>query len=82
MISCQQYDYIEIACMYQFDVIITLMSGETITATALDTKRNAANLECIAIKQSGDITLVELNQILSLEALKANPHFDKITFNH
>ncbi|HFU74774.1 MAG TPA: transcriptional antiterminator, partial [Arcobacter sp.] len=27
MISCHQYDYIEIACMYHYPVALTLKSG-------------------------------------------------------
>ncbi len=82
MISCQQYDYIEIACMYHFDVIISLTNGEEVIATAIDTQRNALNNECIKLQQSQQTILVELNQIISIEALKANPHFDKIIFEH
>ena len=82
MISCEQYDYIEIACMYRFELIITFISGESITATAIDTKRNKENQECLVIQHASDSALIVLDQIIAIEAVKANPHFTKITFIH
>ncbi len=82
MISCEQYDYIEIACMYHFKLIITLMSGDTITAIALDTKRNSENQECLVTQQVNQTALIVLDQVAAIEAVNTNPHFSKITFTH
>lgn len=40
MISCEQYDYIEIVCLYHYPIELTMKSGERINGVALDTKRN------------------------------------------
>lgn len=37
MISCNQYDYIEIACMYKFPLRLTLVSNQVVEGTAIDT---------------------------------------------
>ena len=49
MLSCQQYDYIEIACMYHYPVKLTMKSGTIVQAKALDTARNEDRQECIKV---------------------------------
>ena len=80
MISCAHYDYIEIACMYHYEIRLTLKSGEIIEGIALDTARNVSLEECIKIKTDQTENLVILNHIVTLEALINNPHFQTISF--
>lgn len=80
MISCQQYDYIEIACMYRFPVRITLKNEEVIEATAYDTKKNDKNEECLLLKAGDKEQLVTLDEIAQMEAQIENPHFTSVTF--
>ncbi|GIU24670.1 Rho-binding antiterminator [Shewanella schlegeliana] len=49
MISCNQYDYIEIVCLYRYPIALKLKSGETINGIALDTTRDAKKRECIKL---------------------------------
>ncbi|WP_019529087.1 Rho-binding antiterminator [Dasania marina] len=81
MINCNQHDYIEIACLYQLPIKLTLKSGAPIAATAIDTQRNDAKEECIKIKVGSDHQLIVLNDISTMQALIANPHFDTISFS-
>ena len=78
MISCDQHDYVEIACMYRYQVKLTLKSGEEITGIALDTRRNAQLQECIAINNSD--TLIPLDSVATMAALAENPHFKLVNF--
>lgn len=32
MLSCEQYDYIEIACMHRYPVLLTLKTGQEISS--------------------------------------------------
>jgi len=50
MISCHLYDYIEIACMHQYPVKLTMKNGKVFECTALDTKYNDAKQECIKVR--------------------------------
>lgn len=75
MISCSDYDYVEIACMHRYPVRLSMKNGQKIEGTALDTTRNDVKAECIKLSQQSGERLVELDQIASIEALTANPHF-------
>tara|TARA_R110000868_G_scaffold142465_1_gene359869 strand:- start:50171 stop:50416 length:246 start_codon:yes stop_codon:yes gene_type:complete len=81
VINCNQHDYIEIACLYQLTIKLTLRSGDHIKGIAIDTQRNTAKEECIKIKVGTDHQLIVLDDISTMQALIANPHFDTISFS-
>ncbi|MDO6684845.1 MULTISPECIES: Rho-binding antiterminator [unclassified Agarivorans] len=81
MISCQDYDYIEIVCMYHFPIRIELVIGETIQGKALDTQRNTEQEECIKVLVGEDERLINLSSIKRLTVLMDNPHFHAVEFN-
>ncbi|WP_440906113.1 Rho-binding antiterminator [Catenovulum sp. SX2] len=80
MISCSDYDYIEIVCLFNYPIQLTLKNGNTITAIALDTARNDAREECIKINIRGKDTLVILDSIAKLRITVDNPHFVEVVF--
>ncbi len=80
MISCGEYDYIEIVCMYRYLIRLTMKSGESIEGVAIDTKRNESGNECIKVMVGETATLVELDGILKLSVLVENPHFTEVNF--
>ncbi len=80
MISCEQHDHIEIVCTYQFPIKLSLKSGLTIKGIAKDTCLDEHRAECIKVKQGESITLVVLEQVLSLEVCVENPFFKSISF--
>ncbi|MCG9544091.1 Rho-binding antiterminator [Vibrio sp. Isolate33] len=80
MISCNDYDYIEIVCMHRYPIKLTMKSGEPLTCVALDTKRNDAKEECIKVSVEGREELVVLTEISELEVCVDNPHFQHISF--
>jgi len=80
MLTCQQYDYIEIACMYRYPVRLTLKSATTIEGTAVDTCRNEQNQECIQLDINGKMEKVVLDELNVMEVLVANPNFQSIYF--
>ena len=75
MISCSDYDYIEIVCMHRYPVKLTLHSGEQVEGVALDTQRNQEKDECIKLSVVGQEQLVVLTEIAELEVCVDNPHF-------
>ena len=82
MISCEEYDYIEIACLYRYPIKLTMSEGKQVKGVALDTRRNSKNEECIQVGINTDYTeLVVLDDILKLEACVDNPHFSEVVFS-
>jgi len=81
MISCHEYDYIEIACMYHYPVKLTLSTGSEVTGIALDTARNDTKQECLKIEVNGVQALIILNQVSKLTALIDNPYFTVVKFS-
>lgn len=80
MISCEQHYYIEIACLYNYRVRLTLDSGVHLEGIAVDAVRNHHKEECIKIRDGSSGHLVVLDSITTMEALIENPHFKVISF--
>ncbi|WP_428774672.1 Rho-binding antiterminator [Vibrio sp.] len=80
MISCQQHDYLEIACLYQIAVKLTLADGTVVTGTALDTRYDDHKRECILIATELGQQLISTESLNSMQAMKPNPHFDTVSF--
>ena len=81
MISCDQHDYIEIACTFRYPIRITMKQASVIECTAIDTALNDKRLECIKVETEGTERLIVLDDISSLEVCIQNPHFQKVTFS-
>ena len=80
MISCAEYDAIEIVCMYYYPIRLTLKSGEELECKAMDTQRNPDGEECIKVKTEGFDHLIVLASISILEICVENPHFKIVAF--
>ena len=80
MISCQTHDYIEIACLYNFPVRITLKDKTTVEGQATTTETTPDKREWLVIQQQDGPCRIELQHICSMQALKTNPHFDLVRF--
>jgi len=80
MITCDQHDYIEIACMYRYPIKLTLKSGTVIEGVGLDTAFDENRNECIKFDENGVVSLVATDTIASLEARVDNPHFQRVSF--
>ena len=82
MISCSEYDYIEIACCYRYPIRLTLKSGEIVDGIAKDTTLNKGREECICIEVKGIDRMVVLDEIHKMEVKVEIPHFKSIIFNN
>ncbi|MDO6548708.1 Rho-binding antiterminator [Pseudoalteromonas carrageenovora] len=81
MISCHQYDYIEIACMHRLNIELALKNGDSVCGVATDTKRNVNRDECIAVNVNSELQLIVLTTISVLKAREKNPYFDHVNFD-
>ena len=82
MISCNNYDYIEIVCTYHYPIKLTLKSGQVVFCVCSDTSRNESREEClkVIIEKEQTERLVVLDEIEKMEARVGNPHFQSVTF--
>jgi len=80
MISCNHYDYIEIACMHRLNIELVLKNGDSVCGVATDTKRNANRDECIVVNLNSELKIIVLTTISVLKALTKNPYFDNVNF--
>ncbi len=80
MISCERYDDIEVVCLFQYPVRLTLKSGLTLEGTALDTARNENGGECLRLKRAQEEVLVVLDELDLLEVTIENPHLQRVSF--
>lgn len=80
MISCAQYDYVEIACMYRFEVKLIFKNGNYVQGTAFQTAYNENKEECIVLKTERGNEKIALEELAAIEAVTKNPHFEKIDF--
>lgn len=80
MLSCDIHDFVEIACTYRFDVVLTLNNGEQVEGKAIDTCLNPQRQECLKLQTTNNMMFVELMQVVSMQAKQKNPHFDHVSF--
>lgn len=80
MISCANHDYIEIACMYRFEIRLVLKNGQVEQGKAFQTTLNKNKEECLVLETQAANKLIVLEQVVSIEAVTENPHFGKVDF--
>ncbi|NOH52079.1 transcriptional antiterminator [Vibrio coralliilyticus] len=80
MISCNQYDYIEIACLYHIPVRLVTESGQIVEGKAMTTNYDAHRRESIVIATATGETQLPTETLVSMTALIENPHFKDIKF--
>jgi Rho-binding antiterminator len=80
MIRCQQYDYLELVCLYQYPLAITLKSGDILCGTALDVAPNENKVESLKLLSNNNVLWVNLEDIAILTVTAQNPHLTEVTF--
>ena len=78
--SCHLHDYIEIACLYGFEICLRLKSQNIVQGNAMTTKIMPDKTEYLFLVVNDQSLQVELNDILTMQAITQNPHFDLIEF--
>lgn len=80
LISCINHDYVEIACMYGFEIRLVLKNDQIVQGKAIQTAYNENMEECVVLHMQHGNEKIVLDQLASMEAVTKNPHFDKINF--
>jgi Rho-binding antiterminator len=79
-ISCSLYDYIEIVCLYKYEIEIHTIYEDIFVGIAIDTKLNDEKKECIVITNKNINKHIILEDIKELKVLTKNAKFSEINF--
>jgi Rho-binding antiterminator len=77
MLSCSEYDAIELVCLFHYPIKLIMKQGAEIQGIAVDTQPN----ERLKIDVSGISRLVDLKDIATLQVCIDNPHISELNFN-
>lgn len=78
-ISCELHDFIEVACMYGYQVQLALKDDQVIEGKAVDITTSKDKHEYLIIKNEQE-QQVELTQLAKLTVLTPNAQFKEIIF--
>ncbi|WAR43940.1 Rho-binding antiterminator [Methylomonas rapida] len=78
-VACDLHDFIEIACMYHYQVKLTLKDQTSIEGKAIDTLIGCDKREYLVI-DTGQKQQIELNQLRKLQVLTPKAQFTEVSF--
>ncbi|WP_350431081.1 Rho-binding antiterminator [Shewanella sp. H8] len=81
-IKCTHYDYIELLCLYQYRVKLTLHSGDVFigkfSATTLVNNNNQRYEAIVGVSDTQQPLIVILSDITRIDVLSDNAKFDHL----
>lgn len=79
-ISCELYDYVELACLYRHDVRVQTTDGQALTGTALDARSDGLGNEFLVLRAPDRTLLVRLNAVTTMETLTDGARAGEVRF--
>lgn len=81
-ISCEQYDYIEIACLFHYSVTVYLNNGNLIEGKAFTTRINQLREEELVLSVNDQQLNVRIDDVDRLQVTTPNAKFSQIVLSH
>jgi Rho-binding antiterminator len=78
-ISCELHDFVEVACMYRYQLKLSLKNNQIIEGKAIDIVNSSEGRECLVIDDDSR-QQVELTQLTKMEVLTPNAKFHEVVF--
>ncbi|MDE2389022.1 MAG: Rho-binding antiterminator [Betaproteobacteria bacterium] len=78
-ISCDLHDFVEVACMYGYQLRLILKNNQIIEGKAIDIVNSPEQQECLVI-DSNSRQKIELTRLAKMEVLTPNAKFSEIIF--
>ena len=78
-VACDLHDFIEIACIYHYQVKLTLKDQTSIEGKAIDILIGSDKREYLVI-DTGQKQQIELNQLRKLQVLTPKAQFTEVSF--
>lgn len=79
VISCELHDFVEVACMYKYQLKLTLKNGEVIEGKAIDIL-SLNQQERLVVDDSGEKKQVDLMVLAKMQVLTPNAKFSEVVF--
>lgn len=79
VISCELHDFVEVACMYGYQLKLMLKNNQIIEGKAIDIVNSPERRECLVI-DCGSRQHIELTQLAKMQVLTPNAKFNEIVF--
>lgn len=79
-IDCTLHDYLEIACMFHYDVRVALQDGATVEGRAITTSTHPDKSEALELATDQGPISVMMEMITYLEVLTRNARFQRVDF--
>ena len=76
-ISCASHDYLEIACLYRYEILVEVTDGTQVTGIAETTETDAGKTEWLVL---ADERRISMDKIASVTALTPGAKFDTVHF--
>ena len=78
ILSCDLHDYIEISCLYKYQLEVKLIDGSLLKATALNIiiRQKSEHLELL--NQTNSAITIAVNEIESIATLSPNAQFKSV----
>ncbi len=80
-ISCDLHDYVEVACMYGYQVRLILKNQSTMEGKAKDIVTDAEKHEFLLLETASGPQQIELITLDKLQVLTANARFSEVVFS-
>jgi len=78
-IACELHDYIEVACMYGYQLQLVLKDGQVVEGRAVDIKQSADKREWLVIDY-GETQDIDLMTLSKMQVLTPHAKFTEVNF--
>jgi Rho-binding antiterminator len=79
-VSCENYDYLEIACMYGYEVVLLLLDGRQYQGIACNLLINSARQEVVEVKLKDSVEFIHLDSLKELRVETDGAKFKQVLF--
>lgn len=79
VISCELHDFVEVACMYGYQIRLILKNDQTIEGKAIDIIQSADKREFLVIG-NGSEQQIDLMELSKMQVLTPNAKFTEVVF--
>ncbi len=79
-ISCELHDFVEVACMYGYQLKLILKDQQTLEGKAIDIVNSADKGECLVIVNNDTKQQIALTQLAKMVVTTPNAKFSEVIF--
>jgi Rho-binding antiterminator len=80
-IACDVHDYVEVACLFGYDLRLQLRDGSIVMGKAMTTITRPDKTEVLQLRQGDSLANIPLHEAVHADVLTPNARFDQIEFS-